>query len=1131
MGKQFLHCILFVIMAVTVGTAWAQEGDPNLVGWWAFDDTGTGTVLDSSGNGHHGTLRGNAHFVPGLFGEAMAFDEDGDYVNIDGYKGIVGDGTGIHAFTIAAWIKASGNGEMVGWGSTVVPGRAEFRINDNRLRYESGGGNVQGDTAVTDDEWHHVAVTVPTDALYVDVTIYLDGEDDTQPEDDTDPVRPTADYDLKMGLRYNESGRAYTGLIDDVRLYDKVLTQAEIQTLALRPKAYAPEPADGTVGVTNPLLSWQPRSTALSHSVYLGTTPELGEAERVSAGLPMTLYWHGPGFEPGMTYYWRVDEVDPDGTVYTGDVWTFVFSPNEAWLPVPVDGEPYTDPNVTLSWLKGLNGISHEVYFGADEAQVAEGTADTFKGSTYETSFVTGDLELETTYYWRVDEVDQGGAKVTGNVWSFTTLPDIPITDPNLRGWWKMDAGLGSRVVDWSGHGGHGEFTNEPVWAEGYDGFGVELDGVDDSVVYSFDAVEDWSAFTVSLWVKAATLGQDQYSSPFSSHTPNSGGFQIDVDGLLPGSYRANYSGGVMVIGAASTDWVHLAVTATGTAAKLYHNGVWTASTTLPDTLFNKFAVGINRGAANWFAGTVDDLRVFDRELTQEEIELVMRIDPLRAWNPSPADGAVADVRTASPLTWMRGDNASQHDVYFGTDEVAVAAADASDTSGIYRGRLGATSYTPGEGIEWGGQYFWRVDEINTDGSITAGRLWSFTVADYLIVDDFESYTNESPNRIFQAWIDGLGFSPDEYFPDGSSGNGTGAAVGHDVWSLESPHFNGTIMETDSVYSGRQAMPLYYDNSATPYTSEATRTWSMPQDWTFNDVNTLVVYLQGAPVDFLQTAPDAITMSAAGADIWDVADEFRYAYKQLNGDGTIIARVDSIENTHAWAKGGVMIRESLEPGSRHAMVVVSASNGVAFQRRLATSSTSVGTTEAGIVAPYWVRLTRSGNTFTAQHSADGVNWVDVGPDPAASQDTVVMGGTLYIGLALTSHSASNPTTAEFAQIQTTGSVSGAWEVAEIGVDHPGNSPASLYVTVEDTSGRSGSVIHPDGTAAVLNYAWQSWPVGLSEFLSAGVNLQAIKTMAIGVGDPTNPQPDGAGVVLIDDIRIMQGVPVEPNEVE
>ena len=1130
MRSKIATTTVFACLLSLVGPVWAQEGDPNLVGWWTFDDAGTGTVLDSSGNGHHGTFRGDAHFEPGLLGEAVAFDGNGDYVNIDGYKGIVGDGTGIHAFSIAAWIKATGNGEIVGWGSTINPSRAEFRVDDNRLRYESGGGNVQGDTAVTDDEWHHVAVTVPTNALYVDVKLYLDGQDDTQPENDIDPTRPMADYDLKMGLRYNEaSSRQYTGLIDDVRLYDKVLTLAEIQTLALRPKAYNPTPADGTIGVTDPLLSWQPRATAVLRDIYLSTDPNLGPDDLVAPRHAGIVYWHGPGLEPGTAYYWRVDEIDADGTVHEGDVWMFFFSPLEAWQPVPLDGSPYADPGLTLSWVRGLNGISHDVYFGTDRDEVAEGLGDTFKGNQFEMTYATGDLEMDATYYWRVDEIDQVGVKVMGTVWSFKTLPEIPITDPNLRCWWTLDAGAGDRAVDWSGHGAHGQFNDAALWVDGYDGLALEFDGIDDSVVYSFDEAQDWSGLTVSLWAKATMLAQDTWSSVFSNHVPNSAGFQLDVDGTDPGNYRINPSG--LVFGSVRTDWVHLAVASTGTAAKLYYNGVWMISGTLTDTTFNQFAISLNRNAENWFAGLIDDVRVYDRELTQEEIKLVMRIDPLRAWNPHPADGAVADVRTASPLTWTQGDNASQHDVYFGTDEGAVAAADAGDTSGIYRGRLGATSYAPAEGIEWGRGYYWRVDEINADGSITAGRVWGFTVADYLIVDDFESYTNESPNRVFQAWIDGLGFSPDEYFPDGGSGNGTGAAVGHDVWSPESQHYNGTIMETDSVYSGRQAMPLYYDNSATPYRSEATRTWAMPQDWTFNDVNTLVLYVQGTPVDFLQTAPDAITMSAAGTEIWDVADEFRYAYKQLNGDGTIIARVDSVVDTHAWAKGGVMIRENLEADSRYAMALVSARNGVAFQRRLATGSTSTRTTEAVIVAPHWVKLTRTGNELTAQHSADGQTWVDVGPDPAASTDTVVMGGTLYVGLALTSHSSGNPTTAQFSQIQTTGSVSGAWEVAEIGVDHPGNSPANVYVTLEDTAGRSATVTHPDGTAAVLNEEWRPWAISISEFGADGVNLQAIRTMSVGVGDPTNPQPDGAGLMLFDDFRIMQGVPAEPNAVE
>ena len=113
------------------------------------------------------------------------------------------------------------------------------------------------------------------------------------------------------------------------------------------------------------------------------------------------------------------------------------------------------------------------------------------------------------------------------------------------------------------------------------------------------------------------------------------------------------------------------------------------------------------------------------------------------------------------------------------------------------------------------------------------------------------------------------------------------------------------------------ALIAYYDNTSTLgfLYSEAVRTWATPQDWTFNDVNTLVVHFRGDPVAFVETAPGAITISGAGEDIWDVADEFAYAYKSLNGDGTIIARIESLIDTHVNAKAGLMIRENLDPGS------------------------------------------------------------------------------------------------------------------------------------------------------------------------------------------------------------------------
>jgi len=121
-------------------------------------------------------------------------------------------------------------------------------------------------------------------------------------------------------------------------------------------------------------------------------------------------------------------------------------------------------------------------------------------------------------------------------------------------------------------------------------------------------------------------------------------------------------------------------------------------------------------------------------------------------------------------------------------------------------------------------------------------------------VDDFESYTNEVGERAFEAWIDGVGFTLPE---PGNPGNGTGAAVGHDVWDASSPYYNGSIMETRLVVDGAQSLPLYYDNSASPYRSEAQRTWAVPQDWTSNGVDTLVLYVDEIRVTTSASDEDA----------------------------------------------------------------------------------------------------------------------------------------------------------------------------------------------------------------------------------------------------------------------------------
>jgi len=119
---------------------------------------------------------------------------------------------------------------------------------------------------------------------------------------------------------------------------------------------------------------------------------------------------------------------------------------------------------VTLGWTPGFGAKLHTVYFGDDLDTVTNAT----DGKSQVTATLTpGTLELDKTYYWRVDEVDPPTTVVKGDVWSFTTLPAISITDPDLIGWWTFDEGGGNIAIDWSGHGNNGTVVGDPEWVDG----------------------------------------------------------------------------------------------------------------------------------------------------------------------------------------------------------------------------------------------------------------------------------------------------------------------------------------------------------------------------------------------------------------------------------------------------------------------------------------------------------------------------------------------------------------------------------------------------------------------------------------------------------------------------------------
>ena len=227
MLRKRTHSI-FVALAIGVSLSSLAHADhPRPVGWWKFD----GDVLDSSGNGYHGTIQGDTQWITGVYDQALDMGGS-DYVSIDGYKGILGT----NPFSITAWIMTTDNGVIVGWGGPRGDADtgtfAQLRTNNTLLRIEHGGGNIETPSViVADGEWHHVAATVAADAAieWPDVKLYVDGEEAGDQSTDSDLFNIVADFDVTMGIEQDRDGRAYAGAIDDVRIYDIELTQAQIQ--------------------------------------------------------------------------------------------------------------------------------------------------------------------------------------------------------------------------------------------------------------------------------------------------------------------------------------------------------------------------------------------------------------------------------------------------------------------------------------------------------------------------------------------------------------------------------------------------------------------------------------------------------------------------------------------------------------------------------------------------------------------------------------------------------------------------------------------------------------------------------------------------------------------------------------
>jgi hypothetical protein len=443
LNKILIFTFSVVMFGLLMGPSYVY-GQEGLIGYWKFDETSGTTAADSTGGDNNGTLSDNVVWQPGggMSGGAVLFD---------------GTSTAHVEFPSTGMLAASGT--IAFWGNLTAPQPSQTRYffghttqpsYNNRIQLYMDGGNTELDLGLGDshtrqtniavlelETWYHLALTWNNG----DYVVYINGEEVASGS----YTGLAAIFDFAWigndGNPTSEGTEGFGGLIDEARVYNRALNTTEIlAAMTGEPfvKASGPSPKDGALNPnTWVTLSWRAGDFAVSHNVYLGdnfndVNDGVGDTFRgnqtdlfYSAGFPGVAY--PDGLVPGMTYYWRIDEVNDaePNSPWKGDVWSFLIPPRTAYNPVPADAAEFVPTDAKLTWTAGHGAKIHYIYFGEDFDTVNNATGGRLLAAT---SYNPGPLQLAKTYYWRVDESDTVNT-YKGDVWSFTT--EGAVSGPN----------------------------------------------------------------------------------------------------------------------------------------------------------------------------------------------------------------------------------------------------------------------------------------------------------------------------------------------------------------------------------------------------------------------------------------------------------------------------------------------------------------------------------------------------------------------------------------------------------------------------------------------------------------------------------------------------------------------------
>jgi len=600
--------------------------------------------------------------------------------------------------------------------------------------------------------------------------------------------------------------------------------------------------------------------------------------------------------------------------------------------------------------------------------------------------------------------------------------------------------------------------------------------------------------------------------------------------------------------------WHHMAGVYDGAQLKLYIDGVLAAASNVSGNLIpydTVLRLGTNGGLTEQLAGKLDDVRVYNRPLSEEEIAAIMAgvgSDIGVATEPKPAVDAV-DVPFDATLGWTAGEFAATHDVYLGKTFADVNSAGRTDPLGVLvsQGQT-ATAYDTDGQLEFGQTYFWRIDEVNAapDNTIFRGQVWSFTVEPYSYpiqgVTATASGTQAGTNPA--NTINGSGLNDhDEHSTDVlQTWMSTPGLPCWIQYEFDKPYKLDEMWVWNSNQLIEAFMGFGAKNVAVEHSLDGATWTRLDGTPEFAQATGLATYTANTVVDLggvlARYVRLTITSNWGGIAPQAGLSEVRFFSipVQAREPQPAVAATDvAIDTELNWRPGREAESHEVYFGAdADALALVDTVTDHAY----APASLDYGTTyfwkvdEVGGGGPYegevWSFTTQA---YTTVDDFEGYNdddnriynaWIDGLTDPAMggsqvgydvspfAEKTVIYGGKQSMPLIYNGPRSEAECTFDPPQDW---SRHGVTALVLFFRGDPANAGAPLYVKIN-----GAKATYNNGAAGTTSPFWKQWNIDLA---SLGVNLKSVRTLTIGVGDGAS---SAAGTLFIDEIRLYAAPP-------